>query len=57
MLWGHIYELLIVLIILVGVIGGAYLLVRVAVRTAAREYARVRAEEERRLRPDADDSL
>jgi len=57
MLWGHIYELLIVLIILVGVIGGAYLLVRVAARTAAREYARVRAEEERRPRPDADDSL
>lgn len=58
MLWGHIYELLILLIIiLVVVIGGAYLLVRVAARTAAREYARVRAEEERRPRPDADDSL
>ncbi len=52
MLWGHIYELLIILINLVVVIGGAYLLVRVAARTAAREYARARAEEERRQRPD-----
>ena len=50
MLGGHVYELLIILIILVVLIGGALLFVRVAVRTAAREYARARAEEERRQR-------
>jgi hypothetical protein len=50
MLGGHVYGLLIILIVLVVLIGGALLFVRVAVRTAAREYARVRAEEERRQR-------
>lgn len=51
MLGGHTYELLIILIILVVLIGGALLLVRVTARTAAREYARVRMEEEQRRRP------
>lgn len=50
MLGGHLSELLIILIPLVVMIGGVYLLVRMAARTAAREYARARAEEERRHR-------
>ena len=37
-------------IILLVLIGGALLFVQVVVRTAAREYARARAEEERRQR-------
>jgi len=48
MFGGHIFELLIALIILILIIGGAYLLVRTIARTAAREYVRTRAEEERR---------
>ncbi len=50
MLDGHLYEVLIILTILVVMIGGVSLVVRVAARTAAREYARARAEEERRQR-------
>ncbi len=51
MFTNHIAELLIVLIvliILILIIGGAYLVVRTTARTAAREYARIRAEEEQR---------
>ncbi len=44
---GHVYELLIVLVVLVVIGAGAYLLVRMAARTAAREYARTRAEKDR----------
>ncbi len=48
MFTNHIPELLFVLIILILIVGGAYLVVRTTARTAAREYARIRAEEERR---------
>ena len=50
MLGGHLYEILIVLFWLAVVAGGAYLLVRVVARTAAREAIRAQTVETRRRR-------
>ena len=50
MLGGHVYEILIVAFWLVVFGGGAYLLVRVVARTAAREALRAQALEKRRRR-------
>ena len=49
---GHLPELIILAVILLIFVSGTYLLIQVGARTAAREYVRARAKEERRQRQE-----